>query len=116
MRVLGLSFYRNPRGVENPCALSGLKRLTERLRRVTSRNGGVSLRERMRLLDEYTFGWLAIVPSLIGGVWRGLDQRLRRRLRACVWVQWKRAALDIADCATWESQNGVYPGGRRGSP
>ncbi len=36
-----------------------VKRLKERLRRLTSRNWGVSLRERIRRLNEYTRGWLA---------------------------------------------------------
>ena len=90
-KFLGLSFYRSPRGWRVRVAPSSLKRLKERLRRLTSRNWGVSLRERIRRLNEYTRGWLAyfFIADMKGPL-RDLDQWLRRRLRACVWVQWKR--------------------------
>jgi len=90
-KFLGLSFYRSPRGWRIRLAPSSLKRLKERLRRLTSRNWGVSLRVRIGRLNEYSRGWLGYFSIAdMKGPLRDVDQWLRRRLRACVWVQWKR--------------------------
>ena len=62
-----------------------------RVRVITSRNGGRSLTTVAEELRSYLTGWklyfrLAETPS----IFRGLDEWLRRRLRAVQLKQWKR--------------------------
>jgi len=90
-KFLGLSFYRSPRGWRIRVASSSLSRLKDRLRQLTRRNWGVSMKERIRRLNEYTRGWLGYFSIAdMKGPLQEIDQWVRRRLRACVWVQWKR--------------------------
>ena len=71
-----------------PAALAELK---ARVRPITSRTGGRSLTKVVEELRSYLTGWklyfqLAETP----GIFRGLDEWLRRRLRAVPLKQWKR--------------------------
>ena len=63
----------------------------QRVRQLTRRNGGRSMKEVIERLRRYLLGWkgyfgLAQTPS----VWRHLDQWIRRRLRALQLKQWRR--------------------------
>lgn len=62
-----------------------------RLKRLTSRNWGVSMATRYRKLAEYLRGWIGYFG--ISDYYRPipeLDKWLRRRVRMCYWKQWKR--------------------------
>ena len=68
-----------------------LRRVKAVIRQLTRRAWSISMRERIRRLNEYLVGWLgyfalAETPS----VFEQLDKWLRRRLRACRWKEWKR--------------------------
>jgi len=72
----------------SPKALGVFK---ERIRRITSRSGGRSLEQVAGELRSYLLGWkqyfgLAETP----GIFRGLDQWIRHRLRMIQLKQWKR--------------------------
>ena len=96
-------------------APKALKAMKERVRRITSRNGGQSLEQTAKELKAYLTGWkeyfrLAETP----GVFAGLDSWIRRRLRMVRLKQWKcgkttfrelraarvsvRAAASVAAC------------------
>lgn len=61
-----------------------------RIRKLTGRNWGVSMRQRIKTLAQYVRGWLGYY-----GIGRGyaecrkLDHWMRRRIRCCYWKQWK---------------------------
>ena len=68
-----------------------LKKMKHRVRAITCRNGGRSLLVVIRELHGYLTGWknyyqLAETP----GIFRGLDEWIRHRLRALQLKQWKR--------------------------
>jgi len=69
------------------------KRLRERVRELTPRNGGRSLEEVIRRINAYFNGWLGhfgVCTSEIALVLRYTDAHIRRRLRAIVLKHWKR--------------------------
>lgn len=68
-----------------------LVRFRARVRKLTRRVRGVSLRQMVRELAAYLRGWRAYfgfceTPTIL----RRLDKWIRRRLRAVVWKQWAR--------------------------
>lgn len=90
-KFLGYSFWvakgREVKRRVAPKALDGFK---ERIRQITSRNGGRSLEKVVKELRLYLIGWknyfrLADTP----GVFRDLDQWIARRLRMVQLKQWK---------------------------
>ena len=91
-KFLGYSFWYAAGGVVkrrvSPKALVAMK---ERIRQITSRNGGRSLTEVVAELKRYLVGWkayfrLADTPGVLASV----DRWLYRRLRALILKQWKR--------------------------
>lgn len=70
------------------------EKFKEHIRKLTNRNWGISMRERLKKLNAYLLGWvgyfgIAQTPS----AFRDLDGWIRRRLRMCMLKQWK-------DCKT----------------
>ncbi|WP_243174568.1 group II intron maturase-specific domain-containing protein [Desulfofundulus sp. TPOSR] len=68
-----------------------IKRVKMKIREITSRNKPVSMAERIERLNAYLGGWmgyfaLAETPS----IFKNLEGWMRRRLRMCLWKQWKR--------------------------
>ena len=60
------------------------------LRMLTSRSWGVSLEYRVRKLNQYIRGWMGYYGlSYYYRPLPGLDEWLRRRIRMCVWKQWR---------------------------
>jgi RNA-directed DNA polymerase len=89
-KFLGFSMYKN-RGVRIRLAPQTVGRVKAKLRELTRRNRSESMQERIRKVNAYLRGWigyyaLADTPS----VFQALEGWLQRRLRACVWKQWKR--------------------------
>jgi RNA-directed DNA polymerase len=91
-KFLGYSFWvAKGREVKRRAAPKSLDRFKERIRQITSRNGGRSLTKVVEELRSYLPGWknyfrLADTP----GIFRGLDQWIARRLRMVQLKQWKR--------------------------
>jgi RNA-directed DNA polymerase len=88
-KFLGFSFTRS--GLRRRVAPQALLRFKERIRELTARNQGRSLREVIERLAPYLRGWRGYfgfceTPSVLCE----LDQWIRRRLRSLVWKQWKR--------------------------
>jgi RNA-directed DNA polymerase len=68
-----------------------IQRFKGRVRQLTRRTRGVSLKQMIEELDQYLKGWIGYfgfceTPSVL----RDLDSWVRRRLRAFIWKQWKR--------------------------
>ena len=91
-KFLGFSFYRNKDGeVRIVIHKRSFQRLKEKVRRVTNRNWGVSMDFRLKKLAEITDGWVNYFGLADGASrFRELDGWIRRRLRACIWKQWKK--------------------------
>jgi RNA-directed DNA polymerase len=91
-KLLGYSFWvAAGRVVKRRVAPQALREMKERVREITSRNGGRSLSQVVEKLKSYLPGWkeyfrLADTP----GIFRDLDKWIRRRLRLVQLKQWKR--------------------------
>ena len=91
-KYLGYALWVGPGGViKRRVAAKPLAAFKHRIRQLTRRSGGRSLRDVVDRLRTYVLGWkgyfrLAQTPR----VWRELDKWLRHRLRAIQLKQWKR--------------------------
>jgi RNA-directed DNA polymerase len=96
-KFLGFSFT----GGKEPkrrIAPKALVRFKERIRELTSRTKGQSLRQMKKPLNLYLRGWRGYfgfcqTPSVLGE----LDGWIRRRLRSVAWKQWKRGRRRFAE-------------------
>lgn len=75
-----------------------LKEFKARVRELTSKNWGVSMDYRLKKLGEYVRGWMGYFG--ISEYWRpipGLDEWIRRRMRAVYWKRWKKRNTKIRE-------------------
>jgi group II intron reverse transcriptase/maturase len=92
LKFLGFSMYKAKAGqILIRLAPQTIKRVKMKIREITSRNKPVSMAERIERLNAYLGGWmgyfaLAEAPS----IFKNLEGWMRRRLRMCLWKQWKR--------------------------
>ncbi|MFO7152286.1 MAG: reverse transcriptase domain-containing protein, partial [Bacillota bacterium] len=92
LKFLGFSMHKAKEGrILIRLAPQTIERVKTKIREITARNKPVSITERIERLNTYLGGWmgyfaLAETPS----VFKDLDGWMRRRLRMCLWKQWKR--------------------------
>jgi len=88
-KFLGFSFTRWDQ--RRKISLAAIKRLKERIREITTRTRGRSLRMIIEELRNYLKGWLGYFGfTEARSVFKELDSWIRRRLRSYVWKQWGR--------------------------
>ena len=90
-KFLGFSFYFAKDGAKIRIHEKSIKRFKEKIRFITNRNRGISMDLRILKLNDSIRGWINYFG--IANAKRKLlelDQWIRRRLRACIWKQWKR--------------------------
>jgi len=113
-KFLGYSFWVAAGGeVRRRVAPKALEEMKQRVRRITSRNGGRSMHQVTKELGSYLRGWreyfkLADTP----GVFAGLDGWIHRRLRTLQLKQWKRGRttyreLAARDLPEWLARQGA---------
>lgn len=88
-KFLGFSFTHH-KEAKIRIAKESVKRMKMKIRELTSRKKPHSLEYRIYKLNQYLMGWcgyfaLADTPS----IFKALDSWIRRRLRMCVWKDWK---------------------------
>jgi len=88
-KFLGFSFT-SEKAPRRRIAPKAKKRFKERVREITQRNRGVSMRQRVIELAQYLVGWMAYfgfceTPSVL----QELDSWIRSHLRCAQWKQWK---------------------------
>lgn len=88
-KFLGFSFTFNMEPKVR-VAKESVKRMKAKIREITSRKKPYPMKYRIKKLNQYLIGWcgyfaLADTPS----VFKNLDSWIRRRLRMCVWKEWK---------------------------
>lgn len=89
-KFLGFSFLSNKEATIR-LAPKTLERFKERIRKITSRTRAVSMDIRITELNRYTQGWIGYFHlSSAKGHCQRLEEWIRRRLRMCLWKQWKR--------------------------
>ncbi|MBI4906328.1 MAG: group II intron reverse transcriptase/maturase [Acidobacteria bacterium] len=90
-KFLGFSFTKWGE-LKRLIAPKAIARFKERVREITRRNRGISMKERIKELAVYMRGWLGYygfseVPSQM----KELNSWVRRRIRCVFWWQWKTA-------------------------
>ena len=89
-KFLGFSFQVTKTIVKRRIAPKSIVRYKERVREITNRNRGVSLKGMIKDLSKFLIGWRGYfgfcqTPSVL----RRLDEWTRRRIRSVAWKQWK---------------------------
>ena len=90
-QLLGFSFWCMAKGKWAACVAPKPKvRLKEKIRRITKRNRGVSVRQITEELRMATYGWINYFRvANCHKFLRRMDERIRNRLRAYIWKQWQ---------------------------
>jgi RNA-directed DNA polymerase len=88
-KFLGFSFTSG-KEPKRRIAPKARERFKKRVREITQRNRGVSMRQRVNELAKYLVGWMAYfgfceTPSVL----KELDSWIRRHLRCAQWKSWK---------------------------
>jgi len=106
-KFLGFSFTgeREPRRRIAPKAIT---RFEAKIRELTRRTRGVSLREMVKQITTYLRGWLGYfgdcqTPTVL----QRLESWLRRRLRSVVWKQWKQGRTRFRELRKRGVDNGL---------
>jgi len=88
---LGFACYRRDKEVKvrlDPKAKAAAK---AKIRRLTGRSWRVSMEVRIKVLNRFTWGWVAYFALAdTFSVFAELDEWLRRRLRQVRWKEWKK--------------------------
>jgi RNA-directed DNA polymerase len=97
-KFLGFSFTGFGREPKRRVAPKALTRFKEKVRDLTRRTRGQSLRQLKQPLNLYLRGWRGYfgfcqTPSVL----KSLDEWIRRRLRCVAWKQWKRGSRRFAE-------------------
>jgi RNA-directed DNA polymerase len=89
-KFLGFSFtfVKQTRIRLHPKSVSKLK---EKIRKITDPMWSISMDERIEKLNQYLMGWIGYYALADAkGILQSIEEWTRRRLRLCLWTQWKR--------------------------
>ncbi len=97
-KFLGFSYYKLKGQVRIRLSNKTRERFRAKVRSLTRRSRSENTEHRIQRLNEYLLGWagyfsLAETPS----VFAELDEWIRRRLRVCLWKQWKRVRTRVRE-------------------
>lgn len=113
-KFLGFSFYRIKGNVGIRIHPKSVKKFKENIRKLANRNRSMNFEERLGKLAVMGRGWVNYFGIADAGkLMDELDMWTRRRLRACLWKQWKRIGtkhdnlvkLGVNDSRAWEWAN-----------
>ncbi|GHA25588.1 group II intron reverse transcriptase/maturase [Salinimicrobium marinum] len=91
IKFLGYTFYRYKGKGRLRAHSSSIQKMKQRLKELTSRSNGWGNARRKEALNQYVRGWMNYFKMAdMKGLLRNLDYWYRRRLRMCIWKQWKR--------------------------
>ncbi len=89
-KFLGFTFSWHKEEPKVKISKPSLQRVKARIREITSRKIPIPMEMRIRELNQYLTGWCgyyALVDT--PNTFKQLDEWIRRRLRMCIWKQWK---------------------------
>ena len=114
LKFLGFSFYFKKGGVGIRVAPKPVEKMKRKLKEITGRSKAKSMWQRMLKLKQAITGWVNYFKIAdMGRLAKALDEWLRRRMRMCIWKQWKKVKtkygnlikLGIAKPKAWEFAN-----------
>ena len=75
-----------------------ITKFKDKIRKLTNRNWGISMQERLEKLNAYLLGWSGYFGiAQATRIFRKLDGWIRRRLRMCLLKQWKRCKTKLTN-------------------
>ena len=94
-KFLGYAFWAGPkREVKRKAARQALETFKQRVRELTRRSGGCSIKQVIAGLRPYVIGWKAYFSlAQTPGIWRTLDGWRRHRIRAIQLKHWRRGPV-----------------------
>ena len=96
-KFLGFSFLPN-RQATIRLAPKTIERFKEKIREITNRTRPMSMSERILKLNQYLMGWIGYFKLAAAKSYcEQFDAWIRRRLRMCLWKQWKRVRTRIRE-------------------
>lgn len=96
-KFLGFSFLPNKQATIR-LAPKTISRFKEKVREITNRSRPIPMEERILRLNQYIVGWVGYFRlAAMRNHCERFDQWIRRRLRMCLWKQWKRAKTRIRE-------------------
>ncbi|WP_080838080.1 group II intron reverse transcriptase/maturase [Cohnella massiliensis] len=96
-KFLGFSFLWDKKATIR-LAPQTISRFKEKVRELTNRSRSMSMGNRIMQLNRYLIGWIGYFRlASAKGHCEKLDQWTRRRLRMCLWKQWKRVRTRIRE-------------------
>ena len=114
LKFLGFSFYRKEGEIRIRVHPKSIARFKSTLKSLTSRSNAMSIPYRLYKLRQLIIGWVNYygIADMIR-LARTLDEWLRRRIRMCIWKQWKKIKtryknlrrLGIKKPKAWEYAN-----------
>lgn len=113
-KFLGFSFYFAKSGAEIRIHEKSWKRLKDKIKFITNRNSSINMDYRLKKLKQITVGWINYYGiANAKSKFQEIDGWIRRRLRACLWKQWKKiktkhknlVKLGISNSKAWEHAN-----------
>lgn len=89
-KFLGFSFT-NAKQARIRLHPKSLQKLKEKIRFITNPIWSISMDERIRKLNQYLMGWIGYFALADAKkILQSTEEWIRRRLRLCLWSQWKR--------------------------
>lgn len=92
-KFLGFTFYVSKKDnvVKVKIHEKSIKKFREKIKKILSRSNGWSMTKRLEELNQATVGWINYFKiSEVKSAIEHLDCWIRRRLRMCIWKQWKK--------------------------
>lgn len=100
-KFLGFTFYTTKEGYDIRIHPKSIKRLRDKVKEITSRSYSIRMEERIKRLNQVTIGWVNYFSFAKGkAIMQSLDEWIRRRLRMCIWKQWKKPKTKIKNLIT----------------
>ena len=91
LKYLSFSFYNGKGGIQVRVHPKAIEKLKKNIKEVTSRSNGKSIEWRFQELKQKLRGWINYFRiANMKTIAKELDKWLRRRIRLCIWKQWKR--------------------------
>lgn len=96
-KFLGFSFLSNKQATIR-LAPKTISRFKEKIRELTKRTRSMSMEDRISKLNRYLMGWIGYFRLASAKIHcENFDKWIRRRLRMCLWKQWKRVRTRIRE-------------------
>jgi RNA-directed DNA polymerase len=94
LEFLGFTFSRK----KISCSEKTIQKFRHMVKHFTKRNWGVSIEYRIAALSRYLRGWINYFRTSNRYLdFEEVDQWIRRRLRACIWKQWRHTRTKIRE-------------------